>query len=459
LPAGSSPISAALGHIASDLEAGRFLEAESKSRALVKSQPNNVLAWTYLGMASVRLGQAQQGIQAYERAIALNPKDTRLYFDVALLYASKNDLGMAIDRYQKGLSLEDRNGTAYYNYGRLLTSQGRFPEAIAALNRAVEINPIDTEARTALVEVLLLAKQRREAADQVRVFLETSRVPARALVSLGALLGRSGEAELAKTVLTRALSISPDSSEAHVELSKVCLALNQYPSAVRAAKRAVELNPASLETNLALAETFISGRRDPEAVELLSKVQSRFEHSAAFQYTLGVAEYRAGRHQPAIAALKKAVQLDPGLDLAHFLLGQISLTAGELEQAEASFKAAVSLRPKSVLYCNYLARVYEQQGSQFHQAAVELTKRALALDPKDVDSKERLAKWAKEEGDLPRARALLEQVVAEAPGQISARVLLASVYYRLNLRKEGDEQQKVIRSLEAEAQKQPRPAN
>ena len=63
-----------------------------------------------------------------------------------------------------------------------------------------------------------------------------------------------------------------------------------------------------------------------------------------------------------------------------------------------------------------------------------------------------MAKWAKEAGDLARARALLEEVVADAPTEISARVLLASVYYRLNLRQKGDEQTGMVRRLEALSQ-------
>ncbi len=454
-PVVSSPTPAAIQEqeIEADIQAGRFREAQARAQEALHRQPNNALAWTYLGMASVRLGESQQAIRAFEKAIALNPKEPSPYFDVALLYAAKNDLDKAMDRYQKGLSIDDKNGTAFYNYGRLLITKGRYPEAIDALKRAVEIDKTDTEARTALVEALLRAKQRQEAGDQVRAFLETSGISAPALVSLSSLLVRGGELELAKTVLTRALSVSPGSAEAHIELSRLYIALNDYQNAVRAAQQAVEMTPASLEANLALAEAFISAKKNLEAVELLSKLQPRFENSAAFQYTLGIALYRSNRYQPAISALKRAIELDPGLDLAHFLLGQVSLSAGELDQAEASFKTAISRNPKSVLYYDYLARVYEQKGSQFHQAAVQITQKTLALDPKDIESRERLAKWAKEEGDLPRARALLEQVVAEDPTVISARVLLASVYYKLNLRKEGDEQQRVIRSLEAEEQK------
>ncbi len=454
VPASSAATSAASeAQIASLLRAGQFQEAQSQAQAILTSRPNDATAWAYFGLASAQLGEARQAAEALERAISLNPKEPRPYFDVALVYASTNQPDKAIERYRNGLALDNHNGTAYYNYGRLLTTRERFPEAVNALKRAVEINRSDTDARLALVEALLRARRRREAAGQAHAFLEMAGVPTPALVSLGGLLVEGGELELARTVLSQALSVSPNSVGAHLQLSKLCLALNDYPGAIRAARRGVELTPGALEPNLALAEALISARQDSEAEDLLMKVEPQFQKSAPFQYTLGIARFRAKHFVPAIAAFKQATELDPSLDLAYFLLGQSSLNAGELDEAETNLKAAIRLKPRSTLYYNHLAQVYEQKGSGFHQAAMDITKKVLALDPKDIESRERLAKWAKEEGDLPRARQLLEAVVAEAPAEIPARVLLASVYYRLNRRKEGDEQTRAIRALEAEAQK------
>ncbi|OLD61802.1 MAG: hypothetical protein AUI53_04200 [Acidobacteria bacterium 13_1_40CM_2_60_7] len=442
----------ALSQIEESFRAGRFREAQTDAQELVKAQPDNARAWMFLGMASVRLNEAAKAVQAFEKAIALDPTDSRPYFDLGLLYASQNDLDKAIDRYQKGLALDDRNGATYYNYGRVLLAKGRIQEAVDALRRDLALNPSDSEARIAVVEALLRAHERKKAREEVHAVLEKNDAPGTVLVSLGGLLVRGGEFDLGKTVLTRALAVSPDSAAAHIELSRLSTALSYHTEAIHDARRAVQLAPDSLETNLALAEALISARQDRLATELLKKLEPRFGGTGAFHYTLGIAEYRAGRYQPAVTAFERAIQLDPNLDLAFFLLGQTHLVGGELDPAEACFKSAVRLKPDSTLYYNYLARVYEQKGSPFHDAAVQATERVLALDPKDVESRERMAKWAKEAGDLARARALLEEVVADAPTEISVRVLLASIYYRLNLRQKGDEQTGMVRRLEALSQ-------
>jgi tetratricopeptide (TPR) repeat protein len=439
------------------LKTGKFLEAETKAIEILNARPDLAPAWFYLGVANVRLDHATQAIQAFERAIALDSQDPRPFLDLALLYAAQNDLDKAIDRYQKGLSIGGGSGTAYYNYGRLLMKKGRSSEALDPIKRAIELMPHDIEVQTALVEALLRNRQREEALRPVKQILDTQGVPASALAPLGALLVRAGERALAKTVLTEALSISPGMLQVHLEFSRLYLAVNDYPKAIREAEKAIALAPASLEANLALAEALISGRQDRRALEQLEKMRARFEGTAGFQYTLGIVLSRLNQSQPAINAFQRAVQLDPSLDLAHYLLGNIFLGVGDLRQAENSLKAAISINPNSALYYNYLARVYELQGDSFKTMALETTNKVLALDPKDLESRERLAKWAKDEGDLPRARKLLEDIIADAPSFLPARVMLVTIYHRLKLGQEAEEQQKVIRQLEESQKKRAAP--
>jgi Tfp pilus assembly protein PilF len=47
---------------------------------------------------------------------------------------------------------------------------------------------------------------------------------------------------------------------------------------------------------------------------------------------------------------------------------------------------------------------------------------------------------------------LLEDVVADAPNYTEAYVLLATVYYRLQRKEDGDRMRKVVERLNAEAQ-------
>ncbi len=444
----------AIQAIESKLKEGHFREAQLLAEKMVRVHPDCTLAWTYLGMAHLHFQRQEQATQAFERAVALRPSDPRPYLNLALLYATKNEIAKAVDCYQKALSIDNRNGTAYYNYGRLLMDLGRFDDAAQALERAVEINQADTDARIALEEAIWRGGRQQEAHDRLRSFLERSDVSAAALISMGGMLLRMGDLDSAKVVLTRALSMDPNSAGIHLQLSKLYLALNQPETGISEAKRAAELSPTSLEANLAFAEALINVHHYSQAHEFLRKIQPRFEKSAGFQYTLGVAAMGLHDHKAAIVTFEKAVQLDPQLDLAHFLLGTAYFSAGDLDKAESHFQAAVALNAKDPLYFSYLARVYDRKGPGFEEKAVVNARKALALNPGDIDCGLQLAKWEESHGNLSHAREILEGLVKEAPTFIPARVLLARLYYHLNLRAEGDEQQEIIRSLQSRAQTQ-----
>jgi Tfp pilus assembly protein PilF len=61
-------------------------------------------------------------------------------------------------------------------------------------------------------------------------------------------------------------------------------------------------------------------------------------------------------------------------------------------------------------------------------------------------------------GEADRARELLEALVADTPAYIDAHVLLATTYYRLKRKDDGDRERQIVEKLTAEAQaKQPKP--
>jgi len=84
--------------------------------------------------------------------------------------------------------------------------------------------------------------------------------------------------------------------------------------------------------------------------------------------------------------------------------------------------------------------------------AVKYLRRALQVRPGDLSVRYQLASIDFSQGKLEPARTALESIIHEAPNFTEAHVTLATVYYRLKRKVDGDKERAIVVKLNAEAQ-------
>ncbi len=421
------------------------------ARRVLAADPGNAAAWAELGRAGLGLNEFDDAVKAFENATAIGMREADPYLSLAMLYASRGRLELALAAFEQGLERDPNDRSARFNYSRVLIALGRPREAVRELERLAATEPGDWETAAALVEARLLAGD-RDAAVAAAAGLAADALDGAALVSLGRILTRAGEMETASRVLRKAAELSADDAALWIELSRLRQKAGDSEGAVQAARRAANLRPDMLEAVLSYAEALIGARLHGRALEFLTNLAARFDDRSEFRYTLGVAYFGLSRYLDAAVALGRAVALDPSWDTAHFLLGSSWLASGDSQRAAAAYRAAIAVNPRNPLPFVYLARAYDRSGPDFADLAVEAAERALALDSQNVECRTRLAKGMLEEGNWNEARASLEEIVRSHPDVIKPRILLARAYFRLGKRQEAAAQQDAIRSLHAERQ-------
>lgn len=99
---------------------------------------------------------------------------------------------------------------------------------------------------------------------------------------------------------------------------------------------------ALLLTDWALALDCV-GKVDEAAARLTEA--AKLENSAVIHSTLGMIHGKAGRHEEALAALGRALEIDPGFAMAHVYRGNVLFTKGEREAAADAFREALKRDP------------------------------------------------------------------------------------------------------------------
>jgi tetratricopeptide (TPR) repeat protein len=180
----------------------------------------------------------------------------------------------------------------------------------------------------------------------------------------------------------------------------------------------------------------------------------REEDSAEARLLMGSILLVADDGQGAIKELERAIELNPKLPTLRAWYGRALMRMGDSEKAKVAFKSELADNPNDFdanLYLGILLR----QDKLFDESFGCLS-HAVHLRPREQYARYHLSAVLAALGKPNEAQPLLEGVVKEYPDFIEARVLLASMYYRLNRKEDGDRERGIVQKLTAEQQaKQP----
>jgi tetratricopeptide (TPR) repeat protein len=148
--------------------------------------------------------------------------------------------------------------------------------------------------------------------------------------------------------------------------------------------------------------------------------------------------------------LAKGVELNPNLPGAYTYYGQALLRTGDAAAAIEAFRKALMANPWDFGSNMQLAILLKDDGKM--EEAVECLNRALRVRPDDPGARYQHATILLHDNQTEDARAVLETIVAEAPGFTEAHVTLATVYYRLKRKADGDRERAIVQKLTAQTQ-------
>jgi len=135
----------------SDIEqacfAGRADEAEQLLQRTPDGETDTATYHYHLGMVRQAQGRYEDALDAYERALQLEPAHRGTLFRMAYLYDLRGQEDLAIDYYKQCVQQPPVHEGALVNLGVLYEDAGRYDEAIECFERVLEVNPTHARAR------------------------------------------------------------------------------------------------------------------------------------------------------------------------------------------------------------------------------------------------------------------------------------------------------------------------
>ena len=164
--------------------AGRLTQAQDILLRLQKYHPQSscgqeegfFLACNLMNSLAIvydRSGEREEAFATVERGLSVNPDFIPFHFTMANLYRHDRDLTSALNHIDRAIELNSARGYAHEQRGRLLIGLGRYDEAKASLQTALEYEP---EKRTTLVYLGLTAFEQRAWKEAEQHFRNVSRI-------------------------------------------------------------------------------------------------------------------------------------------------------------------------------------------------------------------------------------------------------------------------------------------
>ena len=127
-----------------DYDARRYTVAIDRLQKVVQLDPEMMRAYDNLGLCYDDLGQFDEAIKNYNRAVALNRLQSKPspwpHVDLAISLIAVSQLAEAEKNLREALSYDARLPQAHYQLGRVLEMQGAHQAAVESLNQAVALD-------------------------------------------------------------------------------------------------------------------------------------------------------------------------------------------------------------------------------------------------------------------------------------------------------------------------------
>ncbi|UCC31125.1 MAG: tetratricopeptide repeat protein [Phycisphaerales bacterium] len=142
---------------------GRFVAAIEQYESAIELEPDDPFLHYEIGGALSAIDRHREAMEHYKRAIELSPGFAEAHNNLGQIYGLLNDTESAVKHYRLAVAANPQMLQAHYNLATGLAALGRFDEAIAAMERCLEL--ASSADRTDLISRIedRLARLRQEA--------------------------------------------------------------------------------------------------------------------------------------------------------------------------------------------------------------------------------------------------------------------------------------------------------
>jgi tetratricopeptide (TPR) repeat protein len=313
--------------------------------------------WINKGLAQRSMNNNQEGMEALDEALRINPRSLRakfhrgyswprpggagtqpepenweLWFWKAESLRQAGEFDEAIKCYDKALLLNNREAFVWAQKARALAENRRYKEALRFYERALALNPRAAEHWDSRGYLLIRLKSHRAALASFNEALECSPSFKWALYHQGIAFSRLGYFKEALDALQKTLALDPGFCDAWMQIGDCYRDLGRRAEAAGAYRSALELSDGNIDAFLACIQILKEDSRWEEALEMAKRALEIAPSDVTLALDHAEILFRLSHYEESRALCERILKEDPAHEDAQLLLK--SLSAFVLAQEE-----------------------------------------------------------------------------------------------------------------------------
>ncbi len=413
------------------LRTGRIHDAEITARALLKNSPTDVEAHKLLGKIYLRrLSDASNSVSSTS--------------------PSGNTLDQAIAEYEKIVALEPRSVEDRMVLGQLYTVKHDSKKAEEEFKTAQAIEPDSEEVVLNLARLYAESSDLQHAAKVIEDVPEDDRTPKMEL-ALGAAYDQLKRPKDAIAAYKRANEMEPGDPRTLDALAEALLNDNQFDEALKQFKTLADADPENAETYVHIARSS-AGREStrtplPPSTRRSKRIQTHWKPASTRDccLTCWAAWTRPRRltrtsSTPTLYHANGAYTSEEKNNRGIFLerLGSVYHEQNKADKAIATYQKMIDLGGDSALR-GYQGQVDTYRDAKQFDKAIEVSRKAVASDPKNRDLKLMLAGELADQGNADEGLALAKGLLDNSDNDRTVWLALGQMNIRLRRWKDAED--------------------
>jgi len=319
----------------------QYSKAVGYLRRVLDVEENNGEIWSELGHCYLMMDELQLAYQAYQNALyhLANPKDTKLWYGIGILYDRYGSLDHAEEAFTAVLKIQpkfEKSNEIYFRLGIIYKQQTKYRESLECFNSILNSPPApltQADIYFQIGHVYELQKDFGNAKQSYERVLQVNPTHAKVLQQLGWLYHHNpnwGDQEIAISYLMR--SIEADSKDG--------------------------------QTWYLLGRCYMNQQKYQKAYDAYQQAVYRDSRNPTFWCSIGVLYYQINQYTDALDAYSRAIRLNPYLSEVWYDLGTLYESCKQISDSLDAYQKAADLDPNNEHIKERLAMLQAQRAGK-----------------------------------------------------------------------------------------------